>query len=420
MKKLVSVFVILFVSSLLFGQVSGPIFSSWLLNTTNITGYNGLPANVQKIQYSDNYVYISSSGIPAYSIGLWPGDPNVAKEQDFVFKIPRSPEVESGTKTPTPLGPIGVLINGVVIFNSEDAHSYNNQNIWHRNAVVVEASSFDSCLGHPQMNGIYHHHQNPVCLYTLDSTKHSPIIGYAYDGYPIYGAYGYVNPDGTGGIKRMMSSYRLRNITKRTSLPDGTQLDASEYGPDVSSEYPLGYYIEDYEYVDSSGDLDQYNGRFTVTPEYPEGTYAYFVTTNPDGSSAYPYIIGPEYYGSVVKENIQTAGHVSINEKVNNYNPSTGIKSSAINSDMKYALMQNFPNPFNPATTIRFSIPRISLVTIKVYDILGREVKTLINGEKSPGEYKVQFNAGSLHSGVYLYELKADKYVEVKKMMVIK
>ena len=253
MKKLVSVFLSLFVNSLLFGQVSGPIFSSWLLNTTNITGYNRLPANVQKIQYSDNYIYISSSGIPAYSIGPWPGDPNVAEGQNFVFKIPRYPEIESGSKTSTPLGPIGVLINGVVIFNSEDAHSYNNQNIWHRNAVVVEASSFDSCLGHPQMNGIYHHHQNPVCLYTLDSTRHLPIIGYAYDGYPIYGAYGYANPNGTGGIKRMISSYKLRDITKRTSLPDGTQLDASEYGPDVSSEYPLGYYIEDYEYVDSSG-----------------------------------------------------------------------------------------------------------------------------------------------------------------------
>ena len=82
--------------------------------------------------------------------------------------------------------------------------------------------------------------------------------------------------------------------------------------------------------------------------------------------------------------------------------------------------MQNFPNPFNPATTIRFSISKASFVTIKVYNILGREVKTLINGEKLPGEYKEQFNAGNLSSGVYLYELRADRYLEVKKMMVLK
>ncbi|MDQ3818636.1 MAG: YHYH protein, partial [Acidobacteriota bacterium] len=206
-------------------------------------------------------------------------------------------------------------------FNALDAMSYQNQNIWHQNAVVVEAPSFDNCLGHPQQTGSYHHHQNPRCLYTADSTQHSPLLGYAYDGFPIYGPYGYANVNGTGGIKRMASSYRLRSITQRRTLADGTTLSASQYGPDVSSTYPLGYYAEDYEYVSGLGDLDQYNGRFTVTPEYPNGTYAYFVSVNADGSSAYPYIIGPKYYGVVATDNITSHGQVTVSEPVTTYNP---------------------------------------------------------------------------------------------------
>ena len=423
MKNIHSVFLWIIASSLIFGQSNDPQLSSWLLNTTGLTGYNGLPANVQKVQYSQDYVYISSSGIPAYSIGPWPGDPNKAAEQDFVFKIPRHPSEETSAKLSTPLGPIGVLINGVVIFNSKDANSYNNQGVWHRNAVIVEATSFDSCLGHPQMNGIYHHHQNPVCLYKDDSTKHSPLIGYAFDGYPIYGKYGYVNPDGTGGIKRMVSSYQLRNITKRTTLPDGTKLSSNEYGPDVSTQYPLGYFIEDYEYVDSSGDLDQYNGRYTVTPDYPDGIYAYFVTTNSDGSSAYPYIIGPQYYGTVARENIQTKGHVSINESVTNYDPSTGVKQTFANIN-DYKLSQNYPNPFNPSTVITYSVPSRSFVDLSIFNSTGEKISTLVRGIRPRGRYEVNFTPGEnskqLSSGVYFYRLKGSNFSITKKLIYLR
>ena len=141
-----------------------------------------------------------------------------------------------------------------------------------RDALFWEGISFDNCLGHPAPNGEYHLHVNPTCLYDdTDSTVHSPIIGYAFDGFPIYGAYGFSNTNGTGATRTMLTSYRKRNITTRTTLPDGTVLPANQYGPAVSTQYPLGAYIEDYEFVPGLGDLDEYNGRFCVTPEYPSG-----------------------------------------------------------------------------------------------------------------------------------------------------
>ena len=88
----------------------------------------------------------------------------------------------------------------MAIYNPLDAFSFQNRGVWNQNAVVNEAPSFDSCLGHAPPNGEYHHHQNPVCLYTASSPQHSPLVGFAFDGYPIYGAYGYANTDGTGGL----------------------------------------------------------------------------------------------------------------------------------------------------------------------------------------------------------------------------
>ncbi|HVO73328.1 MAG TPA: T9SS type A sorting domain-containing protein, partial [Ignavibacteriaceae bacterium] len=85
-----------------------------------------------------------------------------------------------------------------------------------------------------------------------------------------------------------------------------------------------------------------------------------------------------------------------------------------------FELFQNYPNPFNPSTIISFSIPSPEFVTLKVYDVLGREIATLINEEKPNGVYKVQFNGSSLSSGIYLYNLKAGKFLETKKLILMK
>jgi len=318
-------------------NAQSPELSSWIVNSLIQTGYGGIETNVQQVDYSATNVYVACTCIPGYDIGPWTSNPNTPANQNFVFKITRNPVENTGTKTATPMGHIGVWSNGVSIFNALDGMSYNNQGVWHQDAIPNEGVSFDDCLGHPAPNGEYHTHLNPTCLYDDDNfTVHSNLIGYAFDGFPVYGAYGYTNPDGTGGILRMTSSYQLRTMTTRTTLPNGSA--ASSAGPTVAAT-PLGKYIEDYEYVSGLGTLDEYNGRFCVTPDYPAGTYAYFVTIDGSGNGVYPYVVGPKYYGTVQSGNTGPAsGHNTISETVANFS-TAGIQT------LEELQLEIYPNP---------------------------------------------------------------------------
>ena len=86
----------------------------------------------------------------------------------------------------------------------------------------------------------------------------------------------------------------------------------------------------------------------------------------------------------------------------------------------EFTLSQNYPNPFNPVTIISYQLPETEFVTLKIYDILGNEVVTLVNEEKPAGSYNFSFDASKLPSGVYYYKLRAGNYVETKKMMLLK
>jgi hypothetical protein len=97
----------------------------------------------------------------------------------------------------------------------------------------------------------------------------------------------------------------------------------------------------------------------------------------------------------------------------------TGISTNQ-NLPKQYNLSQNYPNPFNPVTKISFDIPKSSLVSLKVYDVLGKEVASLVNEVKNPGSYIVDFNGVSLSSGIYFYKLETNGFTSVKKMMLIK
>lgn len=95
-----------------------------------------------------------------------------------------------------------------------------------------------------------------------------------------------------------------------------------------------------------------------------------------------------------------------------------GIKDFYVLTE--YILNQNYPNPFNPSASIKYQIPEMSFVTVKVYDVLGNEISTLVNEEKQMGRYEVEFNAVNLPSGVYFYRLQAGDFIETKKMILMK
>jgi hypothetical protein len=166
---------------------------------------------------------------------------------------------------------------------------------------------------------------------------HSKIIGYAYDGNPIYGPYGYSDPYNTqSSVARLRSGYVL-NANR-------------DNGPSTSL-YPLGSLDEDYTWIPNINTgklfLDQNNGRFCVTPEYPEGTYAYFLTISTSGSPVYPYILGKNYYSIPVDSNYNkpiTQNDIPRTAKLLNFSEylENGRSFSAFVSEVSSGNINNF------------------------------------------------------------------------------
>ena len=380
-----------------------PEITSWKINTTNNTGYAGILTNVQQVQYSNNNVYVSATCIPDYTIGPWTANPNIPVNKNFVFKITRRPAQNTGTSVNTPLGHIGVWSNGVSIFNAKDGMSYNNAGLWNRDALFFEGISFDHCLGHPAPGGEYHHHVNPKCLYN-DSLNnvHSPIIGYAFDGFPIYGAYGFTNSNGSGPIKRMRSSYVLNTGTTRTN------------GPNVNATYPLGAFIEDRTFVSGSGDLDRHNGRFCVTPDYPNGIYAYFVTIDSNLYPVYPYVIGPTYYGTVQAGNTgPNSGHNPINEPVTTYFPN----ASGVSNIVPPIEFEFYPNPIKDYLAIFVSPSENNNLRATIYNEIGQAVYQQNHIQPA---VPYTFNLEKLTNGLYYLILEGNSKSSMRKIVVFK
>ncbi len=452
MKKSILSFALLFSAAWSNAQVS-PAISSWLRNTTGTTGRhyvqgNSTPindadlVNVQSVQYSTNWVYVTATGVPSYITGPFlDGNPSVTTSQNAIFKMSLNPTQNTGAATATSGGNIGIFINGVAMFDYRDGVAWNastnslcgglpgmspcpggpsvTQN-WNRDAVVAERIGFDCAKGHPAQ-GNYHHHQNPsaykldlsvistVCdvydadgLYVIDSTVHSPLIGYSYDGFPVYGAYGYKNVDGTGGIVRVKSGYQYRNITTRTTSPAGATVSS---GPNVSTTYPLGYFKEDYEFITHTGQadyLDVHNGRFCVTPEYPNGIYCYFATVDANWNSAYPYLVGPTYYGN------KTAVKVtSITETVTTYNPST----TELNENSTIDKINVYPNPSNDILMVQINDLLKQDLELTLIDPTGKVVakRTIFQGSTI-----AYFDVSTLYKGIYFLKTNNGQVVEVQ------
>jgi len=243
--------------------------------------------------YADEFhFYIKSTGLPQHSIKENPtGYPNnIPKIQNYVFKIPRQRSITNDFKKTNSFGFIGVARDGVPFksFNSGKIVKLG-QKLYTENAVIFPVQNYftdgSGLIGNDKK---FYYHSNPTEIYDTLSGEHSPVVGYAFDGSPIYGPYAYSDPTNkNSSIKIMESSYRLCDDQRDNgTFPDGT-------------------YIEDFVYDPSIGDLDEYNGRFCVTPEYPGGIYAYFITIDPDDgiTPRYPYIIGPTYFNNPILPN---------------------------------------------------------------------------------------------------------------------
>lgn len=243
-------------------------------------GAKAVGPDVHKVTVDDQVVTVESAGLSMQSLGAlevrpYDGGNGVRR---FTYRIPRHPKA-AARPVPTPLGVIGTFLNGVPLYNLANVYSFNDQNLWHADAVRSYPSP-----------------PPPLLQALLDRRdQHSPLIGFALDGYPIYGPYGW---DQHRNVQPLRSSYRPRAATgARRRLPAGEDLTPAQEGPTVNAEFPNGTFVEDYEFVKGLGDLDQHNGRFARTPEFPDGTYAYFLATQADGRMAYPYLIGPTYFG---------------------------------------------------------------------------------------------------------------------------
>ena len=150
-------------------------------------------------------------------------------------------------------------------------------------------------------------------------------------------------------------------------------------------------------------------GSIGTVTDLGDGTYQAEITS--------PVTAGTDTISAVI---ISAGDTVSVHTKaVIIYISPTSIKDDYPSAG-SYFLFQNYPEPFNPSTTIKYRVSEVSFVTLKVYDVIGNEIATLVNQEKPKGSYKVDFNAASLPSGVYFYQLKAGSYLNTRKMVLLK
>jgi hypothetical protein len=211
---------------------------------------------------------ISANGWPDHKPGEFPrpGNPNSISPQNYNFHLPEHPQV---TAQPVSAGHslFGVALNGVP-FDPGTAEFWNRDP---RSGWNYEAKSgfinlgLDENNAHVQPTGAYHYHGLPTGL--VEKLGHDGskmiMVGYAADGFPIYTSYGYTRAnDANSGLKKMRSSYRLKSGTRPN-------------GPGGAYD---GKFTADFEYIKGSGDLDECNGRFGVTPEFLHGTYHYYIT----------------------------------------------------------------------------------------------------------------------------------------------
>ena len=226
---------------------------------------------------------LTANGLPDHDIGAFPSDANAntVAEQTIAATFTLSPAKTETMSTPEV---IGYALNGVQFdavttgscnFTGDDCSLTDSSGIWSIEAIGQTSFDFgsDDNNGYVKEDGAYRYHGMPEGLLTNQGANDAvmTLIGWAADGFPIYGRHGHtIADDVDSGLSVMTSSYQ--------------QVDDAEGVRPLTDTYPLGTFTQDWQYVAGSGDLDECNGRTGVTPEFPEGIYHYFAT------DSYPYI----------------------------------------------------------------------------------------------------------------------------------
>ncbi|MCF7762379.1 MAG: YHYH protein [Verrucomicrobia bacterium] len=350
-------------------------------SNTNYAQEQPAYAGVQKVSHSGNFVYLRTTGLAlGHVMGPWYNNTGAGGALEVFgnwpeaiygdYRFPLQPTIPS-VRTPFPGGAIGLMVDGTVIFSSSDAYSWDNNEdgtgngkdtlpgpqaggfgdgIWNHDAYITESNTFDKSNSHAAGNQL-HYHAAPMKLRFLlgDSVQavrqangeflysdnfngtHSPILGWMNDGYPLYGPYGFSNPDDpTSPVRRMISGFIVRDGSNgtydipssgRVRLPAwmvrstgrGPDLTVNQKGP-THAAVPVPYFMEDYDFkgdlqgfspYDGTGifdenrhyDMNEFNVRFCRTPEFPDGTWAYFTCIDGSGNPTFPYNVGRDYFG---------------------------------------------------------------------------------------------------------------------------
>jgi len=228
--------------------------------TTSIAGHQ------VKITVSGGERVIMANGLPDHAPGKFPnrGNPNRLSAQDHNFRVPTNPQIAPRV-TPGQGAWFGVALNGVP-FEPGTAEFWNGQRAWNYEAKSGAIDlGLDAHNAHVQPTGAYHYHGLPTGLIQNlgGDGKKMLLVGWAADGFPIYTSYAHrVATNLASPLQKMKSSWQLKP-GDRAGGPGGKH---------------DGKFTADYEYVSGSGDLDECNGRFGVTPEFPQGTYYYCIT----------------------------------------------------------------------------------------------------------------------------------------------
>ena len=310
-----------------------------------ISNINGTYSSTTSIYFSGSNLIVTSDGdpYPAKAGGTLVNDglsPRGAfhnnytiSDQDYNFQI----QYRGGTNTSSPeianTGFLGVFNNGVVLappgasgeaiglYSAPSGFTYNRSHF-------SSYFKMDDCGGHVNYDRQYAYLNGKFLKRCWEDTKvynsnpyysgtnfngdyyrhpngHSKILGFAFDGYPIYGAFGYEHSEhADSGCALMTSSYIVKSTDDHRPT-DHKYTNAISVN-DINYNLTAGAYLQDFVYTEGSGLLDQYNGRYSITPEYPEGTYAYYLTFTTSGLivPSYPYAIGPFTKQQKINQNI--------------------------------------------------------------------------------------------------------------------